>query len=250
MLHRVRTSILPALAVALALPLATSVRAEEIRPLPKGNETGADAPRKPIPTDAKPADAKKEAGKAADAAAKPAAGAAAAAGEAKAADAQPVVVMKTSLGEVKIKLDPAKAPKSVENFLKYVDQKFYDGTIFHRVIANFMIQGGGFTPDMVQKSVSPAIPLEAQNGLKNKRGAIAMARTNDPNSATSQFFINVVDNANLDYPKPDGNGYAVFGEVIAGMDVVDKIRAVKTGTKNGFNDVPEQTVTIESIRRQ
>ena len=160
----------------------------------------------------------------------------------------PVVVMKTSLGEIQIKLNKDKAPVSVENFLGYVNKKFYDGTIFHRIIPSFMIQGGGFTPDMTKKATGPAIKNEAQNGLKNARGTIAMARTADPNSATAQFFINTVDNPGLDYPKPDGAGYAVFGEVVAGMDVVDKIKDVPTTTKAGMRDVPVTAVVIESVR--
>jgi peptidyl-prolyl cis-trans isomerase A (cyclophilin A) len=161
---------------------------------------------------------------------------------------EPVVVMRTSLGEIRIRLHKDKAPISVENFLGYVNKQFYDGTIFHRIIPTFMIQGGGFSADMKRKETAPAIKLEAQNGLKNVRGSVAMARTADPNSATSQFFINVVDNAGLDYPKPDGNGYAVFGQVINGMDVVDKIKAVQTTTKAGMQDVPTEPVVIQSIR--
>jgi cyclophilin family peptidyl-prolyl cis-trans isomerase len=139
---------------------------------------------------------------------------------------------------------------TVENFLKYVDSKFFDGTIFHRVIPGFMIQGGGFTADMTQKTAQAPITLESQNGLSNKRGTLAMARTGDPNSATAQFFINVVDNERLDFkPAAGPNGYAVFGEVTDGMAVVDKIRNVPTTTKNGMQDVPVEIVTIESIRR-
>ena len=162
--------------------------------------------------------------------------------------ADPVVVMKTSLGEIQIKLFKDKAPLSVANFLVYVNKKFYDGTIFHRIIPTFMIQGGGFAADMTKKPTAPPIKNEAQNGLKNTRGTVAMARTADPNSATAQFFINTVDNAGLDYPKPDGAGYAVFGEVIAGLDVVDKIKAVPTGVKDGMRDVPNTPVVIESVR--
>ena len=161
---------------------------------------------------------------------------------------QPVVVMKTSLGEIRLKLYKDKVPNTVNNFLSYVNDKFYDGTIFHRVIAGFMIQGGGFTADMTKKPTKTPIKLESQAGLSNKRYTLAMARTADPNSATSQFFVNVVDNPGLDYPKPDGFGYAVFGEVVSGMDVVDKIKAVKTGLKNGMSDVPETPVVIESVR--
>jgi cyclophilin family peptidyl-prolyl cis-trans isomerase len=160
----------------------------------------------------------------------------------------PVVVMKTSMGEIRIELNREKAPVSVENFLGYVSKKFYDGTIFHRVIAGFMIQGGGFTTEGVKKAAGGPIRNEASNGLKNVRGSIAMARTADPNSATCQFFINVVDNPGLDYPGRDGAGYAVFGQVIAGMDVVDKIKAVATGQRYGMGDVPLANVVIESVR--
>ena len=173
---------------------------------------------------------------------------AAAPDEVQGAAAGPVVVMKTSLGEIRIELDREKAPASVENFLAYVGQKHYDGTIFHRVIDGFMIQGGGFTADMVKKPTGPPVKNEAQNGLRNVRGSIAMARTADPNSATCQFFINVADNPGLDYPKPDGHGYTVFGRVTAGMDVVDKIKAVATGEKGGMRDVPVTPVVIESVR--
>lgn len=163
----------------------------------------------------------------------------------------PVVVMKTNLGSIKIELNQEKAPKSVENFLKYVDAKHYDGTIFHRVIAGFMIQGGGFDKTLNEKKTNPPIENESKNGLKNVRGSIAMARTSVPNSATSQFYINVVDNKGLDYPSPDGVGYAVFGSVVEGMDTVDKIRNVKTGPKGPFgSDVPQETVVIESVRRE
>lgn len=158
------------------------------------------------------------------------------------------VLMKTNLGEIELVLDAQKAPKTVANFVQYVKDGFYDGTIFHRVIKGFMIQGGGFTPDMKQKTNRAPIELESKNGLKNTRGTIAMARTGVPNSATSQFFINVVDNAMLDYPKPDGFGYAVFGRVTKGLDVVDKIKAVATGNHPaGHADVPQQAVIIEKV---
>ena len=161
----------------------------------------------------------------------------------------PVVEMKTSMGQIKIQLFKIEAPISTENFLKYVDKKFYDGVIFHRVIKGFMIQGGGFLPDMTEKpTLFSNIKNEAKNGLSNKRGTLAMARTNEVDSASAQFYINVVDNAMLDHKSQDQYGYAVFGEVIEGMDVVDKIRAVSTTTKNGFSDVPEKTVKIESVR--
>jgi peptidyl-prolyl cis-trans isomerase A (cyclophilin A) len=167
---------------------------------------------------------------------------------ATAAEKNPVVLMETSLGNVKIELNQQKAPVSVKNFLEYVNSGFYNGTIFHRVIGTFMIQGGGFTPDMQPKATKAPIKNEADNGLKNDRGTIAMARTSNPESATAQFFINVVDNAMLNRPKPDGFGYAVFGKVIEGMDVVDKIKAVKTGITKGFRDVPETPVVIKSIK--
>ena len=158
------------------------------------------------------------------------------------AQTAPQVKFQTSLGEFTVEVYPDKAPKTVENFLQYVKDKFYNGTIFHRVIGTFMVQGGGFTPDMNQKATRDAIPLEAKNGLKNDRGTIAMARTSNPNSATAQFFVNVVDNNGLNAPSPDGNGYAVFGKVIAGMDTIDKIRAVPTGRQ----DVPATPILINS----
>jgi len=173
---------------------------------------------------------------------------AAAAADAGAQAAAPRVVLSTSEGDITLELNPAKAPKSVENFLAYVKGGHYDGTIFHRVIDGFMIQGGGFTPDMKQKPTRAPIPLESKNGLKNERGTIAMARTSVPDSATSQFFINVVDNPRLDYPNPDGNGYAVFGKVVAGMDVVDKIRTVPTTSAGGHQNVPAKPVLIRSAR--
>ena len=158
----------------------------------------------------------------------------------------PRVKLATSLGDIVVELNPAKAPKTVENFLKYVADKHYDGTIFHRVIDGFMIQGGGFTPDMVQKAMRPPIPLEATNGLKNDTYTIAMARTNVPDSATAQFFINVKDNAMLNAPQPDGHGYAVFGKVVSGTEVVDKIKGVPTGNKGPFQNVPTTPVVITS----
>ena len=161
--------------------------------------------------------------------------------------ANPRVALDTTFGRVVIELDPEKAPKSVENFLGYVKSGFYDGTIFHRVIKGFMLQGGGFTADMQQKATQPPIVNEADNGLKNRRGTLSMARTMDPNSATSQFFMNVVDNAFLDHTgkNPRGWGYAVFAKVVEGMDVVDKIVAVKTTTKGPYADVPEAVVEIK-----
>jgi peptidyl-prolyl cis-trans isomerase A (cyclophilin A) len=166
-----------------------------------------------------------------------------------AAQANPQVLIKTTKGEIVVELYPAKAPVTVENFLKYVDDKHYDNTIFHRVIGNFMIQGGGFTADMKQKPTRAGIKLEAQNGLKNDTGWLAMARTSVPDSATSQFFLNVVDNAMLNHPQPDGNGYAVFGKVVKGMDTVEAIKAVRTGTNGMHRDVPAEAVVIQSISR-
>ena len=155
------------------------------------------------------------------------------------------VKLATSAGDIVIELDAAKAPKSVDNFLQYVNAGHYNGTVFHRVIPSFMIQGGGMTADMKEKTTRPPIPLESKNGLSNARGTVAMARTNDPNSATSQFFINVKDNERLNAANaPDGNGYAVFAKVISGMDVVDKIRDVPTGSKGPYGDVPTTPITI------
>ena len=155
------------------------------------------------------------------------------------------VVLTTNHGAITLELDVEKAPKSVENFVTYVKSGHYDGTIFHRVIDGFMIQGGGFDPEMKQKSTNDPIDNEAENGLKNDRYTVAMARTSDPHSATAQFFINVGDNEFLNYPGSDGWGYAVFGKVSDGEDVVDAIRAVKTGRKSMFSDVPVETVVIE-----
>jgi len=170
------------------------------------------------------------------------------------AAANPQVRVATSMGEFVIELYPEKAPVTVANFLQYVDDGFYAGTIFHRVIGNFMIQGGGFDSGLYQGAMRPKqtrapITLESKNGLKNDRGWVAMARTGDPNSATAQFFVNVVDNANLNYPQPDGNGYALFGKVVSGMDVVDKIRAAPTTTVGPYRDVPAAAVVIESVQR-
>lgn len=157
------------------------------------------------------------------------------------------VKLDTSMGAIVIELDAAKAPKSVDNFLKYVKAGHYNGTIFHRVISNFMIQGGGMTPDMKEKPTRAPIPLEARNGLNNVRGSVAMARTPFPDSATSQFFINVKDNDFLNAANAsDGNGYAVFGKVVSGMDVVDKIRNVPTGS----GDVPTKPVIINKATVQ
>jgi len=169
-----------------------------------------------------------------------------------AAAANPQVLVRTSAGEFVIELYPDKAPVTVENFLKYVNDGFYAGTIFHRVIANFMIQGGGFTKEMYSGAMRPKttrepIKLESKNGLRNDTGWVAMARTGDPNSATSQFFINTVDNAGLNHPQPDGHGYAVFGRVVSGMEVVNKIRAVPTGSVGPYRDVPTEAVVIDSM---
>jgi peptidyl-prolyl cis-trans isomerase B (cyclophilin B) len=158
-----------------------------------------------------------------------------------------MIKLTTNLGAITLELDAEKAPKTVANFLDYVQAGHYDGTIFHRVIDGFMIQGGGFTPGMKQKPTKAPIENEAANGLKNVRGTIAMARTSDPHSATAQFFINVADNDFLDFRAPSGNGwgYCVFGRVVEGMDVVDKIKGVKTGSKGFHQDVPVEDVIIE-----
>ena len=178
-----------------------------------------------------------------------------AAGPARAAD-NPVVQVETSMGNFKIELNPDKAPITVKNFLSYVDDKFYDGTVFHRVMGkenagkDFMIQGGGFEPGMNEKKkgIKPAIKNEASNGLSNAKYTVAMARTNDPDSATAQFYINVADNKFLDRSARSA-GYAVFGKVTEGQDVVDKIKAVETGSKGGHENVPKKDVVIKSIRR-
>ncbi len=161
----------------------------------------------------------------------------------------PVFIIRTNKGYFKVELNSEKAPVSVQNFSDYVNNKYYDNTIFHRIINGFMIQGGGFTVDFKQKPTSAPIKNEADNGLKNVRGTIAMARTSDPDSATSQFFINTANNDFLDFksPTPTGWGYAVFGKVIAGMDVVDKIQTVKTGNYGAHQNVPLDPVVIESI---
>ncbi len=161
----------------------------------------------------------------------------------------PRVLLETSLGNITLELDEAHAPQTAANFLSYVDDHFYDGTIFHRVIRDFMIQGGGFEPGMKQKRTKAPIRNEATNGLSNRRGTIAMARTSDPHSATAQFFINVVDNSGSLDPRAGSAGYCVFGTVVDGMDVVDKIRAVQTGQRSGHGDVPVQDVVIRTARR-
>jgi cyclophilin family peptidyl-prolyl cis-trans isomerase len=160
-----------------------------------------------------------------------------------------LVDMETSKGTIRIALDPDKAPKSTANFLAYADSGFYADTIFHRVIEGFMIQGGGLDADMNKKPTREPLENEAKNGLKNRRGTIAMARTGEPHSATAQFFINHRDNANLDYPSFDGWGYAVFGTVVDGMEVVDAIASVPTGTRAGRQDVPKDTIRILSVSR-
>jgi len=161
--------------------------------------------------------------------------------------AYPQVVLHTNMGDITLELDAVKAPKSTANFLQYVKDGHYNGTVFHRVIPGFMIQGGGFQPGMKQKATRAPIAIESKNGLKNDKGTIAMARTANPNSATAQFFINVADNAMLDYPGADGFGYAVFGKVIKGLDVVEAIRQVQTGAHPaGHRDVPVEDVVIQS----
>jgi len=176
----------------------------------------------------------------------------AAAGPAATAAGQPAVhphvTLDTSMGKIVLELYPDKAPKTVANFLAYVKAHQYDGTIFHRVIPGFMIQGGGFTPDMTEKPTKPPVKNESSNGLSNERGTIAMARTQAVDSATAQFFINVKDNDFLDQPR-GGAAYAVFGKVIAGMDTVDKIKKVPTTTKGQSENVPQQPVTIKSVTR-
>jgi cyclophilin family peptidyl-prolyl cis-trans isomerase len=167
--------------------------------------------------------------------------------EDKAPATNPVVSIKTNKGEIKIELYPDKAPITVANFLDYVKSGFYGGTVFHRVIPGFMIQGGGMTPDMQPKPTKPPIKNEANNGLKNDRGTIAMARQNPPHTATCQFFINVADNAMLNYAGPGREGYAVFGKVISGMEVADAIVKVPTRTVGPHRDVPAEPVVIESI---
>ncbi len=163
----------------------------------------------------------------------------------------PKVILDTTKGQITIELYPKKAPDTVKNFLAYVDAGFYSGTVFHRVIPNFMIQGGGFASDMQQKPTRPPIKIESDNGLKNERGTIAMARTQDPNSATAQFFISSADNAFLNFTAKtvQGWGYAVFGKVVQGMEVVDEISKVKTGAKGSHRDVPADPVVITTAKR-
>jgi peptidyl-prolyl cis-trans isomerase B (cyclophilin B) len=172
-------------------------------------------------------------------------------GPAQAERSDVLVKLTTSKGDIVLEFEPDRAPKTVQNFLGYVDQGFYDGTIFHRVIPGFMIQGGGFTENMEQKPTGQPIQNEADTGLKNEKYTIAMARTPDPHSATSQFFINVADNAFLDHKAKNqqGWGYAAFGRVVEGREVVDEIAAVKTGSKGGHQDVPVEPVVIEKAER-
>jgi peptidyl-prolyl cis-trans isomerase B (cyclophilin B) len=168
-----------------------------------------------------------------------------------AAAANPQVEIRTNMGAITIELYPENAPATVENFLQYVKDGHYNGTIFHRVIPGFMIQGGGFAPDMSEKSTRSPIKNEAGNGLRNAPGMLAMARTPDPHSASAQFFVNLVENPALDFrsPTPDGYGYCVFGKVTSGMDVVNRIAKVATGTKPPYSNVPQKPVVIETIRR-
>ncbi len=169
--------------------------------------------------------------------------------ESKDMDIEPKKVkLETSMGDIAIELNEEAAPITVKNFLRYVEEGFYDGTIFHRVIPNFMIQGGGFTAEMVRKETHAPIANEARNGLKNDRGTIAMARTNNPDSATAQFFINHKNNNSLNYAENRNPGYTVFGKVIEGMETVDKIAAVKTATQMGMGDVPVEPVVIKSAK--
>jgi len=156
-----------------------------------------------------------------------------------------MITLKTNMGDIVIELDEEKAPITAANFIKYVEEGFYDGTIFHRVIDNFMVQGGGFESGMVQKETRATIENEAKNGLSNEVGTLAMARTMDPHSASAQFFINIANNKFLDYPGQDGWGYCVFGKVTEGMDVVNKMKAVATTTRMGHQDVPEEDLIIE-----
>jgi cyclophilin family peptidyl-prolyl cis-trans isomerase len=168
-----------------------------------------------------------------------------------AADKNPVVVIETSAGTIKVELLADKAPGTVKNFLSYVDDKFYDGTIFHRVIPNFMIQGGGLESGMKEKPTKAPIINEASNGVANDRGTVAMARTNDPNSATAQFYINLKDNAFLNKAQAqDGAGYCVFGKVVDGMDVVDKIAQAQTVNRGHHQNVPAEDIVIKSIRKE
>jgi cyclophilin family peptidyl-prolyl cis-trans isomerase len=173
-------------------------------------------------------------------------------GQGAQSESAPSVILKTSVGEIEIELYPDKAPESVRNFLSYVDEGFYDGTIFHRVIKGFMVQGGGFDGSLQKKPTRGPIKIEANNGLKNEIGTVAMARTTVPDSATSQFFISVENNPFLDHrePTPEGWGYAVFGRVTRGMDVVEKIENTETQESGSFRDIPKSPIVIESARRK
>jgi peptidyl-prolyl cis-trans isomerase A (cyclophilin A) len=162
--------------------------------------------------------------------------------------ADPQVELRTSLGTITVELYPDRAPATVRNFVQYVEDGFYNGTVFHRVIPGFMVQGGGFTRDLNAKATRPPIPLESRNGLRNDAGTIAMARTRDPDSATAQFFINLVNNDFLNYPGGDGHGYAVFGKVVKGMDIVEKIAAIPTQARPPHEKVPVKTVSIIAAR--
>lgn len=217
---------------------------------PATPETPAQESTVPEPPATEPPAAEETAPPAAEAPTQPAAAPAPAPATAPAGP--PVVVMETNMGNIRIELFPDRAPKTVENFLAYVDDGFYDGTIFHRVIPGFMIQGGGFTPDMSEKNTRAPIENESQGGAANARGTIAMARTGDPHSATAQFYINHTDNSSmLDYGSrgPNQWGYAVFGRVTQGMDVVDAIAAVPTGNRGPFQNVPVDPVVIQSVHR-
>lgn len=221
--------------LALLIPAYTLA---QNAPAPASKPAAAKSEAKPAAKTAKPA--AKPAKTPAKTAEKPAA--------AEAAANSNKVLIKTSLGDITVELYPDKSPKSVENFLGYVKSGFYDGTVFHRVIEGFMIQGGGFTKDLRQKPTKAPIPIESKNGLSNLRGTVSMARTMDPNSATAQFFINTVDNPRLDYVSDANPGYAVFGKVIAGLEVVDKIKAVPTGPQGPFrSDVPTTAIVIEKV---
>lgn len=216
------------------------------------DETTKAAPKPAEPTNVKPTETKPAETKPADtkAPATPEATPANTGATAAPVGTGPQIEIKTSEGVIKLELDEKAAPVSVKNFLSYVADKHYDGTIFHRVIDGFMIQGGGYSVEgdkLIEKKTKEPIVNEAKNGLKNDRGAIAMARTGDPNSATAQFFINLVNNDRLNYPNPDGHGYAVFGKVVEGLDIVEKIGKVKTGYKSGMADVPLTDVKIISI---
>lgn len=161
-----------------------------------------------------------------------------------------IIVLETNKGNIELLLDRENSPETVENFLSYADSKFFDGTIFHRVIKGFMIQGGGFTPDGIQKKTNEPIKLESNNGLSNNIGTVAMARTNDPDSATSQFFINTADNKFLDYTSPSNPGYAVFGKVINGMDIITEIENVETATKGFHQDWPVEDIIIQKVYKK